>query len=116
MPLDRDKLEELVKEGAESDTSIELEWTPVRDWPEEMHILQLDIAEIDELYEQMKKAPLDGPEYRVAIEFLQTVRKETRRALAIAILEIHGIPLPDLPQKEGKDGHDTDVLGGGRPL
>jgi hypothetical protein len=116
MPLDDGKLEELLTEAAEPDTTIELDWTPTRDWPEDMHILLLDMQEIDDLHEQLKRAPADEPAYHMCMELLQKVRKEQRLQLSLAILELHGIDLPDLPQKEGKDGHDPDVLGGGRPL
>jgi hypothetical protein len=116
MPLDKNKLDELVKEGGEPDTTIEPDWLPVRDWPEELQILLLNISEADEVYEQLKKVPVDFPEYHVCMELLQAVRKETRRILALAILDLHDIELPDLPRKVQEEAHDSNVLGGGHPL
>jgi hypothetical protein len=72
----------------------EFDWHPYVDWPARAYDLIADIEGLARVIELMKGAA-DDQACQVFVDLLRTVHLAERRELALIILELHGVALPE---------------------
>lgn len=72
----------------------EFDWTPVGNWPSRAYDLMRDIEAITRAIEAMSGAG-DDVACQVFTDLLRTAQLAERRELAMLILSVHGVQLPE---------------------
>jgi hypothetical protein len=72
----------------------EVTWVPVSRWPSEMIALRNDILDADQVIEWLDGAA-DDFACQSAVDFVREMRAAGKSELAMRLLELHGVALPD---------------------
>jgi hypothetical protein len=99
----------------------EFTWVPTSRWPAEMSALRRDIEEADQVIPLLEGAA-DDLACHTALDFVKAMRFAGKAELAMRLLELHGVPLPDsgdfqTPQQKMSEGlkRTADVIRANRP-
>lgn len=77
----------------EDDGESEFEWRPVSGWPEHVRALRQVIEDCDEVVPLLEGAA-DDYACHIALDFVRAVLSQHKAALAMALLDLHGVTLP----------------------
>jgi hypothetical protein len=81
-------------EPGEPDDTVETEWCPLGQWPSDIAAVRRTIEECDEVIPLLENAS-DDFAVHTALDFVRTVRGEAKAALAMGLLAMHRIELPE---------------------